>query len=113
MDLNSVESVTIHLIDPENYGFHINIGRFRLLCTSHSNPPFVGAMRVPSKMPPFISAIPKTMDFTLIFVVFLLFWGPFPPNEVGRIAQHFRKREGRKEGNGGVMRIKDKRTDGS
>ena len=25
-------------------------------------------------------------------------WGPFNPNEVRRIAQHFRKGEGRKEG---------------
>ena len=27
--------------------------------------------------------------------------GPFPPNEVGRIAQHVRKGEGRKEGKDG------------
>ena len=27
----------------------------------------------------------------------LLKWGPFLPNEVGRIAQHVRKGEGRKE----------------
>ena len=25
-------------------------------------------------------------------------WSPLPPNEVGRIAQHVRKGEGRKEG---------------
>ena len=29
-------------------------------------------------------------------------WGPFPPNEVGRIAQHVRKGEGKKEGKDGV-----------
>ena len=29
-------------------------------------------------------------------------WGPFPPNEVGRIAQHVRKGEGRKEGLDGM-----------
>ena len=31
-------------------------------------------------------------------------WGPFPPNEVGRIVQHIRKGEGRKEGKDGVGR---------
>ena len=31
-------------------------------------------------------------------------WGPLPPNEVGRIAQHVRKGEGRKQGKkGGVI----------
>ena len=29
-------------------------------------------------------------------------WGPFLPNEVGRIAQHVRKGEGRKEGHDGM-----------
>ena len=29
-------------------------------------------------------------------------WGPFPQNEFGRIAQHVRKEEGRKEGKDGV-----------
>ena len=29
-------------------------------------------------------------------------WGPFPPNEIGRIAQHVGKGEGRKEGRDGV-----------
>ena len=29
-------------------------------------------------------------------------WGPFPPNEVSRIAQHVRKGEGRKGGKDGV-----------
>ena len=28
-------------------------------------------------------------------------WGSFPPNEVGRIAQHTRKGEGKKEGKDG------------
>ena len=32
-------------------------------------------------------------------------WGPFPPNEVGRIAQHVRKGEIRKAGKMGKERI--------
>ena len=31
-------------------------------------------------------------------------WGPFPPNEVGRIAQHFKTGEGRKKGKDGELR---------
>ena len=33
----------------------------------------------------------------------LLTWGPFPPNEVGRIAQHVRKGDGRKERRKGLI----------
>ena len=31
--------------------------------------------------------------------------GPFPPDEVGRIAQHVRRGEGRKEGKDGVGHV--------
>ena len=33
-------------------------------------------------------------------------WGPFPPNEVDRIAQHVRKGEGGKEGQDKIMMVK-------
>ena len=32
-------------------------------------------------------------------------WGPFPPNGVGRIAQHVRKGEGRNQGKDGIREV--------
>ena len=32
-------------------------------------------------------------------------WGPLPPNEVGRFAQHVRKEVGKKEGNDEVTKV--------
>ena len=38
----------------------------------------------------------------------ILKWGPLPPNEVGRIAQHVKKGEGGKEGMNEVDEIRER-----
>jgi hypothetical protein len=76
VQLNSIGNVPIHLSNPENYGFETNIGYFELILqVIHFAHPPSGVLeaKIVSGMLQFIPVSPKTKDWTLLFVVLIIF----------------------------------------